>query len=396
MNDENISSTICPVCETPGVLPFLHFKQIPIHCNLLWPTPEAAQGAPRGDISLGFCAHCGYISNLCFDAGLTQHGRRYDRALYFSPCFQQYANSLARKLVERYELTGKDAIEIGSGKGEFLAMLCKLGANRGTGFDPDYTPPARRPVKGVTFIQDSFSERYAHYRADIICCRFFLERVPQPANFMAQIRRAIGSRQTTAVFFEVPNVLFTLRQVAIWDFSYEHYSYFSPRSLVHLFSRAGFSLVALEESFGGRFLTIEALPEANGLGLINDDDEEQDRLVEGLEAFAGQYWQKIAIWQQRLQRMAARKQRAVVWGTGRRVGTFLNALQAGNSLIKYAVDENPARIDQYVAGTAQRIVPPEFLKEYRPQTIIALNSNQRNQIRQQCRALGLTPLIMIA
>jgi hypothetical protein len=396
MKNEKPLSVICPVCNSHGALPFLQLKQLPVYCNLLWPTPEAAQGVARGDICLAFCSHCGHIFNFCFDANLTQNAPGYENPLYSSPCFQKHAAARAHKLVERYQLRDKDAIEIGSGKGEFLTMLCELGGNRGTGFDPDYTPVAGQAVEGITLIQDSFSERYAHFSADIICCRHLLERVPEPGDFLTLVRRVIGSRQTTAVYFEVSNVLFTLRQLAIWDLLYERCSYFSPRSLVHLLSGTGFSLLALEETYGGRFLAIEALPSANGAALQNESPEEVKGLVDGLEAFATQCWQKLAVWRQRLDRMAARKQRVVVWGTGSQAATFLNALQAENSVIKYVVDDDPTKKGKYVAGTAQEIVSPEFLKEYRPQTIIAFNAKHRQQIRQQSEALSLAPLIMIA
>jgi prophage tail gpP-like protein len=86
----------------------------------------------------------------------------------------------------------------------------------------------------------------------------------------------------------------------------------------------------------------------------------------------------------------------VLWGRGRQVATFLNAVQVENSTVEYVVDEDPARNGKFVAGTAQQTVSPAFLKEYRPQTIIAFNSRRRQQIRQQAEALGLTPLIMVA
>jgi hypothetical protein len=396
MKTEALSSATCLVCLSHGVLPFLQLKQLPVHCSLLCPTPEAARSVSRGDICLAFCVQCGHIFNHCFDAGLAQQVPLYEGPLDSSPCSQEYAARLARKLVQRYELRGKDAIEIGSGRGDFLALLCELGGNRGTGFDANSMPAAGRNSRAITLIQDSFSERYAHYRADIICCRHYLERVPQPGDFMAHVRRAIGPRRTTAVFFEVSNVLFTMRQLAIWDLFYERRSYFSPRSLVHLFSRTGFRLVDLEETFDGRFLAIEAMPAVKDVALSEESPEETGQLGDGLEAFAGQCWQKLAIWRQRLNRMVARKQRVVIWGTGWQVATFLNALQVENSTIEYVVDENPDRQDQFIAGTAQQTVSPAFLKAYRPQTIIALNPAHRRRIRQQAQALDLNPLIMIA
>jgi hypothetical protein len=390
------SSLTCSICHGRTVLPFMHLKQISVRSSLLCPTPEAARSAPRGDICLVFCSRCGYIFNFCFDPRGARHAPRYDDPLFSSPGFQEHVSRLARRLVQRYQLQDKDAIEIGSGRGEFLALLCKLGGNRGMGFDPEYAPAAGQLSVGVTLIQDYFSERYAHCRADIICCRHLLERVPRPVDFLALVRRVIGTRCTTAVFFEVSNVLFTLRRLAVWDLFYERCSYFSPRSLVYLFSQTGFKLLALEETFDGRFLAVEAMPESNGVDLHDDSAEEYDRLVDGLEALAGQCWQKLAIWRQRLDRMAARKQRVVVWGSGWQTAAFLNALQIELRAIRYVVDDNPANQGKYLGGTGQELVSQAFLSKYRPQTIITLNGRQRQSIRDQTRALGFSPLIMVA
>ncbi len=52
-------------------------------------------------------------------------------------------------------------------------MLCAMGGNRGVGFDPAFVPQ-RRPEEGgdaVEFIQDFYSEKYTHIKADFIACR---------------------------------------------------------------------------------------------------------------------------------------------------------------------------------------------------------------------------------
>ena len=78
----------------------------------------------------------GFIANLAFNPALTEYSARYEETQGFSPTFNAFHRALAERLIARYDLHGKDIVEIGCGKGEFLMLLCELGGNRGVGFDP--------------------------------------------------------------------------------------------------------------------------------------------------------------------------------------------------------------------------------------------------------------------
>ena len=63
-------------------------------------------------------------------------------------------------MIQKFDLHSKRIIEIGCGKGEFLALLTELGNNRGIGFDPAFVA-ARNPAKAscdIQFIADFYSE----------------------------------------------------------------------------------------------------------------------------------------------------------------------------------------------------------------------------------------------
>lgn len=204
----------CLVCGTPETRMFLHIPQVPVHCNVLRPTRDAAIHATRGGIRLTFCECCGHVFNGVFDPGQMTYTKVYDNSLHCSARFHEYATALASELVERHDLHKKDLIEIGCGKGDFLRMLCAIGGNRGTGFDPSYDGgEGDEPGdKNITIIPDFYSDSYAHNEADFICCRHVLEHIEQPRDFLAQIRRAIGLRDTV-IYLEVPNVLYTLKDL---------------------------------------------------------------------------------------------------------------------------------------------------------------------------------------
>lgn len=378
----------CPVCACKTVSVLLEIEQVPVYCNVLWTDQESARRAPKGNIRLGFCHTCGHLFNLAFDPALMDYTQQYENSLHFSPRFQSYAQSLATRLVDRYDLRGKTIIEIGSGKGDFLRLICDIGHNRGVGFDPSYEPqPGDEDNPQVTFIQEYYSP--AHYKADCICCRHVLEHVEFPHDFVSSVRQSIGDRETV-VYFEVPNAAYTLRDLGIWDLIYEHYSYFSAPSLAKLFTQSGFEIQELAESFGGQYLGIEARAVSQPTVL----DTDLSLLSAHVTAFASRYHEKVALWRQALAEIAANGHRAVIWGGGSKGVTFLNILNAAD-VIGYVVDINPRKQGKYVAGTGQQIVAPDFLKSYRPDLVIIMNPLYGDEIRQMMADLELSPELRV-
>lgn len=385
----------CTVCHSPDTTELLRIPQVPAHCNLLWDSREAARQATKGDIHLTFCRQCGHLFNAAFDPGLMAYTQDYENSLHFSPRFQQFAGKLADRLVERYDLRGKTIIELGSGQGDFLRMLCERGGNRGLGFDPAYVPESERDTLGgrIQYVQDFYSEKYTHHRADFILSRHVLEHIEQPAAFVRMVRRAIAENHNTVVYFEVPNVMYTLRELGIWDIIYEHCSYFSPASLHRVFSRNGFKIHHLESGFGGQFLGIEASPlESKRPGGFPAPDPAE--MAAAVQQFAQNYRQKVNEWGARLSRFAEGGRRVVTWGAGSKGNTFLNVLKAEQ--IAYIVDINPRKQGKFVVGLGQEIVPPEFLRQYRPEVVIIMNPNYREEIAGQLAELGVQAEILLA
>lgn len=388
----------CCVCGSTDLMALMAIPDVPIHCNLLWDDRDRARGAPRGEIDLALCTACGHVQNVAFDPSLMEYTQAYENSLHFSPRFQRYATALAERLVARYDLHGKTVIEIGSGKGEFLRLLAELGDNHGIGFDPSYVPnPADEATRAgsLTFVRDFYSESYAGYRGDLICCRHVLEHIARPVEFLQAVRRSVDEGHRPGVFFEVPNGLYTLRDLSIWDVIYEHPSYFTPTSLARAFERAGFAVEAVTEAFEEQFLWLDALPRDPDEPPAEDGAAPPPALRRHADAFAGRYRAIVREWRGRLQELHRRGVRVVLWGAGSKGVTFLNALDRENR-ISYVVDVNPRKGGMYVAGTGQRIVAPEFLREYRPEVVIITNPNYREEIGEQLADLGVSAKVVLA
>ena len=82
-------------------------------------------------------------------------------------------------------------------------MLCELGENRGVGFDPAYVPgrDQHQHDADIKFIRDFYSEKYADYHGDVVCCRMTLEHIYNTADFVSMIRRSIAEIEPIHSFF---------------------------------------------------------------------------------------------------------------------------------------------------------------------------------------------------
>jgi SAM-dependent methyltransferase len=363
---------------------------------LLLPTREEALHYPTGDIALGFCQTCGFIANLAFDPQVHEYSIQYEETQGFSPTFTAFHQRLAHRLIERYDLRHKEIIEIGCGKGEFLTLLCELGENRGVGFDPAYVSERNHSAakERMTFIQDFYSEKYASYQGDLVCCKMTLEHIHQTADFVHTLRRALGDRHQTIVFFQLPDVTRILRELAFWDIYYEHCSYFSPGSLARLFRRCGFEVLELFTDYGDQYVMLEARPSLGPTSAVLPQEEELSALAQDVATFADHVRWKIEGWQQTLRQMHRARQRVVIWGAGSKGVTFLTTLKVQDE-IGYAVDINPYKHGTYMAGTGHEIVGPAFLRDYRPDTVIVMNPIYREDVRQDLARLGLHPALLV-
>lgn len=381
----------CPSCGTGEMEPFYYVRSVPTNSCILLTSPEEARAYPRGDIVLGFCPHCGFVSNVAFDPNLTEYSDRYEETQEFSPTFTAFHKDLTTRLIERFDLHDKDIIEIGCGKGAFLNLLCELGGNRGIGFDPGYVDDRVETTraKEVKFVKDFFSKKYAQHRGDFVCCKMTLEHIPATADFIETARLAVRD-QGTVVFFQVPEATRILRDCAFEDIYYEHCSYFSPGSLARLFRQNGFDILSIETEYDDQYLTIEARPLAGPKNGPLPQENDLHALRQHVATFAERCRRKLEGWRLRLKELSAKRKRVVLWGSGSKGVSFLTTLGIIDQ-VKYVVDINPYRQGYFMPLSGQEIVSPELLREYVPHAVIIMNPVYCDEIRRNLDRLGLKP-----
>jgi hypothetical protein len=382
---------LCPACGNKYLSNLLEIESVPVYCNVLWTDREMALSAERGRLELKYCPACGHVFNVAYDADLTNYTPAYDNSLHFSPQFNEFTADLAARLIERHGLREKTLVEIGCGKGEFLMQLCAVGNNRGWGFDRSFDPARAKKVFGeqIHFSQDYYRAVDARrLRPDFVCCRQVLEHLPEPRAFLDELRRGFADYGDAALYIEVPNSLFTLKDLGIWDLIYEHCDYYSLSSFTQVVMKSGFDVLAVGEAFAGQFIFIEMTPGTGKMRVALPEEHRPVNVSRYAGQFTEQYYDKIRYWRDLANELRRKGRSPVVWGTGSKGVSFLNIL-GGESGIEYAVDVNPYKHGKYVAGTGQQVVPPQFLQEVRPTDVIVMNPVYEREIAGLLGTLGV-------
>jgi SAM-dependent methyltransferase len=400
----------CSACQSENWTDFfVSNRVIPVDVGSSPATEAEARTAPLAEITLAYCHNCGLVWNRFYDSSQIAFRPGYDASLHHSPLVNSFVDALVTRLINRFDLHGKDIVEVGCGSGYFLHQLCERGGNRGIGVDP--TVPRVGTEKAgsgqVQFIRDFYSKRYQDLPCDFLCCQSVLEVITNPSEFLTDVGEIVRRRGATT-YFEMFNAGRAFDEQETWSIHYEQCNYFSLDAFRSLFQRCGFQILDAGVCTGNdQYIFIEAKPLNHGehQPLFSNgqtdksaawprENEELNRLElpPTLSNFDAHHHRKLENWREKLAacREAARK--VVTWGTGGKGVSFLNSV-GPESGIRYVVDSNPTRHGRFVPGSAQQIVSPAFLADYRPDVVILSNRAYDAEIRQQIATVGLHPEI---
>ncbi|MGH9153102.1 MAG: class I SAM-dependent methyltransferase [Acidimicrobiales bacterium] len=361
---------------------------MPVLCNALFATGEEARNATVGSIDLVLCDSCGLVWNAAFDQSAVAYSPAYENSLHFSPRFRAFATDLARDLVRRHALAGRTVLEIGSGKGDFLELLCDAGVARGIGYDPSYAGdmPARPSLR---FVPSLFPER-AIDDADFVCARHVLEHLSAPARLMRNLRQAIPARRRVGFYIEVPDGTYLLRTLAIWDVIYEHPLHYTAQALTRLLADAGLPVTRVLTCFGDQYLAAEGATDSATPVAPADDRRALRHLA---SEFAHRAADLRNRWVGRLTTLLDAGPVAL-WGAGSKGVTFL-ATVPGADEVAAVVDVNPRKWGRHVPLTGHVVVPPSDLRRLRPAAVVLLNPMYQEEVEATMAESGIDASLVI-
>jgi SAM-dependent methyltransferase len=366
----------CPVCGSNSLTKFLFRARVPVHQNLLMRDQAAAMDIPRGDLELVACHDCGFIFNRAFESRKIMYGEDYENTQACSPSFNEYLDGLVSRMIVEQNVRGCHVVEVGCGNGLFLRKLVAYAGagNRGYGFDPSYRGAESELDGRLNFSARYYDSECADVPADVIVCRHVIEHVPHPLQMLEDIKKALARAPKARIFFETPCAEWILANLVVWDFFYEHCSYFSAASLSTAFQAAGFEVQSVQHVFEGQYLWLEATLPQTGPRI----DKRPGTIVAQAQKFARLEAKLKEDWSRKI-RACASEDKVALWGAGAKGVTFANLIDGSRQLIDCVVDLNPLKQGHYVPGTGHPIVSYQSLNARGVSTAILMNPNYRDE-----------------
>jgi hypothetical protein len=232
------------------------------------------------------------------------------------------------------------------------------------------------------------------HAADLIIGNNVLAHVPQLNDFVAGI--ALLLRPNGNVTIEFPHLLELIEQVEFDTIYHEHFSYFSVHAIEQVFARHGLRLYDVERlpTHGGSLRIFAA--HAAGADLQDSATLNEVRAQEkaaGLEDLATymKFSKRVEECRHSLQAfLAAAKRdgkRVAAYGAAAKGNTLLNFCGVEPGDIAFVADRNPHKQKKFLPGTHIPVVSPEELMQAKPDYVLILPWNLRDEIRQQLKAI---------
>jgi hypothetical protein len=243
----------------------------------------------------------------------------------------------------------------------------------------------------VEFLSAETGEQIAarHSRADLVAANNVFAHVPDIRGFAGGLRALV--KDSGLVTLEFPHLLRLIERRQYDTIYHEHYSYLSLLTSSRALGTAGLRVVDVEEldTHGGS-LRVHARPEdAAGepsTRVKSVLDEEEARGLHSLEGHRGFAREVMKIKSDLLQFLldAAREGHSVAgYGAPGKGNTLLNHCGIRSDLLSYTVDRSPVKQGKFLPGTHIPIHAPEHLEKTRPDYIVVLPRNLRDEIIDQ-------------
>jgi 2-polyprenyl-3-methyl-5-hydroxy-6-metoxy-1,4-benzoquinol methylase len=313
----------------------------------------------------------------------------------YSDSWVEHARRYAEAMTGRLGLTAASLVtEVASNDGYLLQHFHTAGIPV-LGVEPAANVAKAARARGIrTEIQflgrDTGQQIAAQYgRADLVAANNVFAHVPDIRDFAAGLRALV--KVEGVVTLEFPHLARLIERRQYDTIYHEHFSYLTLLTSSRALATAGLRVVDVDEldTHGGS-LRVYARPEESGgeptarvKTVLAAEEAAGLHTVAGHEDFAAAVL-KIKSDLLRFLLTAAEAGRTVAgYGAPGKGNTLLNHCGIRSDLLSYTVDRSPVKQGKFLPGTHIPIYPPERLAETRPDYILILPWNLRDEISRQ-------------
>jgi hypothetical protein len=313
----------------------------------------------------------------------------------YSDSWVEHARHFIDAAAERLGLDGNSFIvEVASNDGYLLQHAVGRGI-RSLGIEPAANVAEAAVARGVPtevfFLGAETGKQIAtvHGRADLVVANNVFAHVPDIVDFARGLRELVSD--TGYVSIEIPHLLRLVESREYDTIYHEHFSYLSLLTTQRVLEKAGLTVVDVEElsTHGGSLRTWSTPTENAGEPNPLVAKVLADEAAAGLHTLEGHAGFGVAVAEIRNDLMdfliaCSRKGSTVAgYGAPGKGNTLLNHCGIRADLLEYTVDRNPFKHGKFLPGTHIPIHSVEHLAETKPDYIVIMPWNLRNEIAAQ-------------
>lgn len=343
-----------------------------------------------------------YVCDQCFLVQLEQYESAdniFSDYAYFSSysdSWLKHADNYCDKMTTRFGLNGQSfVVEVASNDGYLLQYFVQRKVPV-LGIEPASNVAKVAVEKGVPTLVRFFGARLAEelaaegHCADLVLGNNVLAQVPDLNDFVEGLK--ILLKPDGVLTLEFPHLLRLIQRNEFDTIYHEHFSYFSMISTVRILEAHGLKVFDVEEltTHGGSLRVYACRAESQTRGIeptvrevIAEEQKAGLASTEGYDSFARQVKQtKLALVQFLL--TAAQEGKAVAgYGAPGKSATLLHYCGIGKDLIEYTVDRSQYKQGRFLPGTHIPIHHPSRIRETKPDYVVILPWNLRDEIMEQ-------------
>ncbi len=245
----------------------------------------------------------------------------------------------------------------------------------------------------IEFFGAELADRFANnwdVKADLLLGNNVLAHVPDIVDFVLGMKLIL--KDTGVVTMEFPHLMQLVDNNQFDTIYHEHFSYLSFHTVKEIFASQGLEMFDVEEipTHGGS-LRIFAKHAEDDTKTISDNvarllKKESDKGLNTL-AYYDNFQQKALGVKLGITEFLIRQKRAgkkvAAYGAAAKGNTLLNYCGIKNDLIDFVVDANPHKQNKFLPASHIPVVAEEYLKQAKPDYVIILPWNLKDEIADQ-------------
>ena len=308
--------------------------------------PKAAQFLPTKDefgddipieIQVFECMYCGLVQ---INNEPVSYFKDVITAASLSPSSQKDLIAELTKIITKYKLQRARTLEIGAGKGDFIALLTDLGLDA-IGVEHNINNVNAALKKGANVHQGYLLDTYERTsRYNFVVCNNFLEHQPKTKYFLQKIYSLLEDK--ALLYISVPNVQRIIDTACFYEFVADHLVYFSKETLKKALEMSGFDILQLYFKNANNDIVVVARKRAS-----LDLSKKTTKMNLIIDSISSQ-----------VDKLTQRGNKVSVWGAGHRA-LALMALSKLNK-IDYVIDSADFKQGRHTPILRKKIVSPDY------------------------------------